>query len=1061
MQVIATVVLKVWGALATSMPLWAPTAAKIAAYVITIGSTIAYGSAQSRKMKKRLAASLANLDTGRNITAREAIGPRRIVYGQVLVGGNEVFIDSNGSSNEYLYRIIKVADHECEELGDVYFDDAVVPLDGSGNATGTFAGYATVRKYLGLAAGERDTTLETDSGGTWTANHLGKSVARLHVKLKHSVDVFPNGAPNIRCLVKGRKVYDPRTATTVYSNNAALCAADYLMDAKYGKGVPLSRINVTALIEAANVCDEAVALNPSGTEARYTCNGVINSDEDPNDVLAELANCMAGVIVDSGGIWTIHAGAYRTPTLTLTDDELCGGFSVSPRLSRQDTYNGVRGTFYSPENQWAAADFPAVINDTYKAADGGVRLWKDVAYRFTTSSATAQRLAKIDLEKNRQQITIQGRYMLKAMQCQPGDVIKITRSRLGWNEKLFEVTGWRFVIENQADNPALAIELTARETASAVYDWNSGEQTIVDLAPNTTLVNPRAAGTPAGLTLTSSYFEQEDGTVFPRLKVSWNAATLEQVKSGGFVWIEYKKAADSTWLIWGSVRGDATEDYITDVLIGTSYNVRIRFQNTFQAYSAYSSTATATPAGDTTAPGQVTGLDATGGAGFISLIWTPIDKSMYPDFAEYAVYRNTSNNFATAVVVAEVGASAFIDPNVTVGTTYYYWVTASDRSENESVQSLVDSAVATAALSTVAPSTPSAPTYSAEGTYVAGDGTALAYVTVSTPALPSGAIVMDVLYRVSGSSSWIIANQVNGVTTSRIDDLATNTTYEFAMRGVSNGGALSAVSSTLSRTTPVAGAPSGPASGSFVAGDTTSEVRPPPVIDSGNLLYAAIIKWSASTSRDVAFYDIIGTAVNSDASADLIYDVNGPDVRVVGKDNLKANYYRLTNATLYIRIRAYNTSFARSGWVALGDISSYLKRPAGDMTGQNANAIAVTGGSAEDVTLEVDSVKTGSVSASSVREVVARYPHINTAYSLTGGSPSENIDVSLSNRGFSTKPDYGTAAIISGNDAWGMRYDYNSASSTSTNARLVVYTLDGSNLPSGTTGFTALFEEYN
>lgn len=776
--------------------------AKVAAWAVTIGGSLAYSSYAKNKAQKKMAAAMAQLDQGRDVTVRDPVAPRRIVYGQVLVGGPIVFAEVSGTSNEFLYLVVKLADHECEELGDIYFDDAVVPLDGSGNATGTYAGYATVRKYRGLVAGERDTTLETDSGGEWTANHLGKSVARLHIKLKHNPDLFPQGIPNIRCLVKGRKVYDFRTATTAYSNNPALCVADYLMDARYGKAVAQARINSTAVQAAANICDESVNLNPSGTESRYTCNGIVSSDEDPNDILASLAECMAGVVVDAGGTWTIHAGAYRTPTLTLTDDDLAAGFSVAPRLSRQDTFNGVRGAYYSPENQWAAADFPAVINDTYKADDGGTRLWRDVAYRFTTSSATAQRLAKIELERGRQQIVIQGRYMLKAMQCQPGDNIRITRSRLGWTNKVFEVTAWRFVVENSAENPVLAVEITARETASGVWDWSSGEQTIVDLAPNTTLINPRAAGSPAGLTLTSSFFEQEDGTIFPRLRVQWTQAALEQVKNGGSVSIEYKKAADSTWLVWNTLRGDTTEDYITDVLIGTSYNVRFRFRNTFGVFSDYSSTATATPTGDTTPPGTVSGLTANGGAGFIALLWTPIDRTTYPDFAEYRVYRGTTNVFGSATAIADVSASTFIDTTAVVATTYYYWVAAIDRSENIGTQSGVVSAAATAPINTATPSTPSAPTFNAEATYLAGDGTAFAYVTINTPALSTGSIVLDVLYRVSGSSSWLIADQVNAAGTVRIDDLATGTAYEFAVRGVSNGGTLSAVSSVLSRTTP-------------------------------------------------------------------------------------------------------------------------------------------------------------------------------------------------------------------------------------------------------------------
>ena len=75
-----------------------------------------------------------------------------------------------------------------------------------------------------------------------------------------------------------------------------------------------------------------------------------------------------------------------------------------------------------------------------------------------------------------------------------------------------------------------------------------------------------------------------------------------RITNGGYVEVEYKKTADSTWLVWNpSLRGNATEEYITDVQAGVGYDVRLRHRNHRRVRGAYSATASHTIGGDTTA----------------------------------------------------------------------------------------------------------------------------------------------------------------------------------------------------------------------------------------------------------------------------------------------------------------------------------------------------------------------------------------------------------------------------------------------------------------------------
>lgn len=974
---------------------------------ILVASSIAYSRAQARKLKKALSATGTGtaLDQGRSQMVRDPLAPWRLIYGQVQVSGSISFFHQADATG-YHYFTLTLAHHQCEELGTIKFDNEEVPLDGSGNATGTYAGYVQIRKYTGLAAGERDTVWESEISSKWTSNHLGKSVARLHVRLKWDADKFPQGLPLITCLVKGKKLYDPREgshdpddpSTWEYSNNAALCAADLLNNdiEHFGKGIAWSRIKESELITAANICDEDVILettenagsfetgvtyaietvgttdftaigasaNTVGTvftatgagtgtgvanltEKRYTANGTHTTDINPNDTLRDLAGAMAGSVNDTGGTWTILAGAWRTPTVTLTDDDIISAFKCTPRQSRQDSFNGVKGTYFSPENDWAPADFPPVKNDTYKSWDGGVRLWKDVNYPFTTSYATAQRLAKIDLERGRQQIIVNGDYKLKAMQVQVGDNISYTRARLGWSSKAFEVLNWGLKITQTEGGPGLAVPLTLQESASASYDWNDGEETTIDAAANTGLYDPRNVATPSNFTALSdatTTFQQEDGSTIARVKLSWTASTDPHIASGGQCVPQYKPSAGSTWYDLPPVDGALGETYVDNLEIGTDFDFRLYFRNVKGVKSATPATVDDhTVAGDTSAPDAPTGLTATAGAGFVDLDW---DDNTETDLGEYAIYRHTSNSFAGASKIAEARTSRFIDAkSITAGTTYYYWITAIDRSENESDESTGANAAPTAPINGSAPSTPSAPTYSSEGTYEAGDGTVFAYIVIDTPALPSGAVAIDVLYRVNGSSSWIIADQLYTDTTARIDDLSPGVAYQFAVRGISSGGASSSVSTALSRTAPnKSGAPATPTG---LAATSTLE--------------SITLDWNDNTEDDLAYYEVYRHTSNSSGSATKL--ANTLSSRFV--DTLPSG-----TTTYYYWIKAVNRT---------GNASSFS-------TGASAAATGQSGGGTNTLTVNWHPSGTGGGEIGGVTKS-------GTQSVVTGISPGVWVDI--------------------------------------------------------------------
>lgn len=175
------------------------------------------------------------------------IAPIPIIYGQRKVGGIIVFKDVSGSSNEYLHIVMVLCEGEIEEIGDVYLNDII--------STDTkYSGLVTITKYTGTTSQSADSGLIADFPSKWTSAHQLKGLAYIVCKLKWSREAFGR-QPTIHCIVKGKKVYDPRDTTTVYSTNPALIIRDYLTNTIYGRGLPTSAIDDDAIETAANYCD--------------------------------------------------------------------------------------------------------------------------------------------------------------------------------------------------------------------------------------------------------------------------------------------------------------------------------------------------------------------------------------------------------------------------------------------------------------------------------------------------------------------------------------------------------------------------------------------------------------------------------------------------------------------------------------------------------------------------------------------------------------------------------------------------------------------------------------
>ena len=471
----------IWGG-TTAAATFAYYATVVVGYAVIIGGSMAYSNAQ----KQRAARGLGGVDQSRSIMVRNSVEIRNAaVYGQDCLSGPVAYWKKTGSgASEYHYFVIILnADHPLTSIDTVRWGDTDLVLGEGGAVTNEgLAGYLWITKHLGEVDQAADAALIAASGGEWTSDHRLQGVPYLVVKLKWDATVFPNGLENVSAVVHGKKVFDLREgaqdpddpSTWAWSENSALCAADYLhgeLGAAYG-----TEINEDELIASATNSDEPVTLVClPGTEKRYRTNGPVSSGDTPETNLNLLCGAMAGTCVFSGGEWFVQSGMYREPAmLALTVDDLLGPVSTNLNLSRKDLCNTVTGTFLSPLDGYVPIAFKPYQSVAAVAEDDGVVSTHDLSLPLTNSNSAAQRLAKIYCQRLRRQASATVTANLKAMQCRGGDVIPFTFAPNGWTAETFEVAEWKLNLPTEEKNPLHSVSLTLRQTDAGVYDWTPG-----------------------------------------------------------------------------------------------------------------------------------------------------------------------------------------------------------------------------------------------------------------------------------------------------------------------------------------------------------------------------------------------------------------------------------------------------------------------------------------------------------------------------------------------------------------------------------------------------------
>ncbi len=595
-----------------------------------------------------------------------------------------------------------------------------------------------VNNITALNGNGPDWTVDGVAPSGYYSDFKGEGIACLYVRLEYDKNVFAEGIPLITAEIEGKKVYDPRDSSTTYSANAALCIRDYLTST-YGldnDGDTADAASASFDV-AADACDEDVNLaatdagsfivgkaytiktvgttdftaigasgntvgvtftatgvgSGSGTavrgsslsENRYEINGAISLDRSPSDILGDMMTACAGALFWGAGLWHLKVGDYVSPVKTFTLDDLRSEINLQTKPSRRDNFNIVRGTFIDAENRYIQADYPQIRSEAFISDDSDVENALDFTLPLTTSSAMAQRLAKMTLFRGREQMTFTADFGLEAFEVECGDIIALTIDRYGWSSKEFEVAGWKF--KNDGDAGDLRVALTLRETSAAAFNWAAEE---VEITSNdSTLPDPRAGLTISNLAVSAQNTKiTSDGTHTVTASLAWDAPDSAYVNHYLVGYVNNSQ----TSIYAKSTTDDST--FETGLLVdGDSYTFVVAAV-TDGGYVGAQQTVTFTAEADTTAPAVPTVVSGSGGyrSNFIS--WTnPTDD----DLKEVQVYANTSNTSSGATLIGTISGTEFVHGGLAQNTTRYYFLKSTDFTGNVSGFSAGTGAVTTEA----------------------------------------------------------------------------------------------------------------------------------------------------------------------------------------------------------------------------------------------------------------------------------------------------------------------------------------------------------------------------
>ena len=567
-----------------------------------------------------------------------------VVYGERLLGGTRVFVETSGTDNTYLYMALVLCEGEINAITEIQVNDDAVTFSGSfangTEITSNDSKYGTTVKaqpFYGTDGQSASSLLSTLTN--WGSNHKLSGICYVAFRFEWDSDKY-TGIPNIKVKVQGKKIstFDGSSNETTgqYSTNPAFVLLDFLRNERYGKGIPLSEIDIPSFYAASQIADTTVTYYTGTTGKLFECNAVLNTNKKILDNVKTLLRGMRGLMPYVQGNYKLIIENTGTAAFTLNEDNIIGGIKVESERKDQK-YNRVLVNYVNPEKNYQADTIVYdTDHETLKTADGGFLQEGNVTLDTINSPYQAHEFGKIILQRSRNNLKLGLNANYESLDLAIGDIVNVTSTILGMTNKPFRVSGMTL-------NSNFTTSLSLQEHQDAWYTFTTiAEQNIIG---DTNFPDPFTIEAPS-IEHTDELISLFDGSVVSKLTVTVNS-------NDQFVneyEVQIKPQSDTNFITIGRSTNKVFEKY--PVIEGLTYDIRARAINSLGVSSAYTTSQHEINSAFEP-PDDVTGYTVDVVGDKVHHTWLPVTNL---DLRFYEIRMSTdttTTNYADTVVLVE------------------------------------------------------------------------------------------------------------------------------------------------------------------------------------------------------------------------------------------------------------------------------------------------------------------------------------------------------------------------------------------------------------------------